>query len=58
VVYTANLIQDSIQIRIVMPNLIRIRFERKRLIHRSLHFMCLDLEIPQFTCLYAVTTDC
>ena len=34
--YTAGSIRDSIRIRIVTPDSIRIRFERKRPIHRSL----------------------
>ena len=34
--YTADSIRDSIRIRIVTPDSIRIRFERKRPIRRSL----------------------
>ena len=34
--YTADSIRDLIQIRIVTPDSIRIQFERKRLIRRSL----------------------
>ena len=50
--HTADLIRDLIRIRIVTPDSIRIRFERKRLIRRSLELLVLHL----FNSLFSRTT--
>jgi len=41
--YTAYSIRDSIRIRIVTPDSIRIRFERKMPIHRSLYLTLFEM---------------
>ena len=43
--HTAESIRDSIRIRIVTPDSIRIRFERKRPIRRSLGYICKCFEL-------------